>query len=552
MCISAWVSMMLLIAFIPTQKAQSDETPQLPQPRLREVVLQFQEKRLRPVRIERPWVEEHPVGSLVFRLNGGELLVKAKASGDVVERASADSESGWRWLGSDDDHAYLTEWRDQRPDGGDKTQPARIYRFSASTGKREPDAIVKIEAGETASSNSQHFVQDALTGHDRLIVLTTTAPGRNPTSYHVTAFRNDSTEPVWQHTSKFAGSRPGPGVFMWGVSGPRYASSAIRGLSWLEDRIIVCAGPMEDILYLSKDGKLLRRTEKVWEFERGFVGPSVWQHYMRRIGRTAFMDDGKVDEKAVKTFYERFRSAIIGGPIVTRAYSSETGFTEWRVFVAVSRGDARGLAGYVSDCVVYEIDDVGKVIAMVNVPRMIHGDQYAIDGGAVVWACDENGYSRFAHSKRPQGLGMGPGGPDCIARIDWYRDLDSASPATWLTTDKVRDPVAFTDSYAYRVRTGGFVEEADKRIYRFPLLRTELADGRSRDMMLIVPMSSPIGLPDVNYSSRQLADGSMTTHIMQPHLAGITQLQVIGDELCIVLGLKNHSVGLYFSLRELE
>ncbi len=52
---------------------------------------------------------------------------------------------------------------------------------------------------------------------------------------------------------------------------------------------------------------------RVWEYERGFIGPSVWQHFIARAGD----DDAKGQEvkKGEKSDRPARRNAIVGGPV---------------------------------------------------------------------------------------------------------------------------------------------------------------------------------------------------------------------------------------------
>src|SRR6266568_885840 len=171
---------------------------------------------------------------------------------------------------------------------------------------------------------------------------------------------------------------------------PSYARTAITSLCRLgNDRVLVCAGPSQDILALdAKSGEVVWKIERIWEFERGFVGPSVWRHF---VGRFGFREgEEKIDEQKRKD--AAATSRIIGGPVVV-PFGKEN-----RIFVAVSKRENFG--GYASDCVVYEVADDGKPIALVNMPRSVIGSDYVIADGGIVWRCDKDAMARLVSSER--------------------------------------------------------------------------------------------------------------------------------------------------------
>src|SRR5262249_48946204 len=152
-----------------------------------------------------------------------------------------------------------------------------------------------------------------------------------------------------------AGEKPRPGVMLLASSRrPNAAASRTQALSWSGDHVLVCAGPVQPILCLAADtGKERFKLERVWEYDRGFIGPSVWQHYIGRFRLDQF-DEKKGQAEAKKTFDERHRCSLVAGPVVVPVAGTADGEKGYRVFVAAARGPAAWYADYVADCVVYE------------------------------------------------------------------------------------------------------------------------------------------------------------------------------------------------------
>ncbi len=106
----------------------------------------------------------------------------------------------------------------------------------------------------------------------------------------VTCFQPGKSEVAWSHDYPSAGQRARPGAFLISAARyPDYAVDSIQALTAMGSKILVCAGPMEDLICLEqKAGAQVWRVPRIWEFTRGFIGPSVWSHY---IGRFGFNDD---------------------------------------------------------------------------------------------------------------------------------------------------------------------------------------------------------------------------------------------------------------------
>src|SRR5204862_860145 len=96
--------------------------------------------------------------------------------------------------------------------------------------------------------------------------------------------KQGADKPSWSKQYISAGERPYTGGYVWGIPPPLYAGSAIQCLSWLGDRLLVCPEAMEPVRCLNPDtGTEIWQVDRLWEFQRGFIGPSVWSHFISRF-----------------------------------------------------------------------------------------------------------------------------------------------------------------------------------------------------------------------------------------------------------------------------
>jgi hypothetical protein len=350
---------------------------------------------------------------------------------------------------------------------------------------------------------------------------------------------------------------------------PDYASSDIQHLQWLGDDVLVCAGEKDDILCLSAAGKTKWKIERIWEFERGFTGPSVWSHHIGPFRRSSWdlprddaeqTDDEKTPErrkqadeirkslaKQREEFNRQFECAIVGGPVVIPAINKKEGAARG-IFVVVAKGPSSRYWGYLSDCIAYELSASGGVEGMVNLPRMVNGRQFGVVLDGVVWSCQQDALARLAldASSELRFFG-GPGGPDLISRVSWYRQHAEPERKAWFKSGKGGDSTAFGNRYAFRGGAGGFIADKKTKVYSFPISIVDLSSGADRTGLLQVPFEGEFPLPTQNVSTVE-----DTTQAMGPYLLAVTYLQLDGEQLEIVLGRKGSAVGLVFDVKTLD
>ena len=141
----------------------------------------------------------------------------------------------------------------------------------------------------------------------------------------------------------------------------------------------------------------------------------------------------------------------------------------------------------------------------------------------------------------------GPGGPDLISRVSWYRQYAEPECKAWFKSGKGGDSTAFGSRYAFRGGAGGFIADKKTKLYSFPISIVDLSSGVDRTALLQVPFEGEFPLPTENVSTVE-----DTTEAMGPYLLAVTYLQLDGERLEIVLGQKGSAIGLTFDVKSLE
>jgi ankyrin repeat protein len=317
------------------------------------------------------------------------------------------------------------------------------------------------------------------------------------------------------------------------------------------DRLLVCAEAVQPILCLNRDtGTQLWRLDRPWEFERGFIGPSVWQHYIGRFGKERFGADKATAEAARPAFDKQFDCAIVGGPVsvplnITRDSDSHS------VFVAVSKATRGGFSGYTADCILYEFNDKGRPVAMLKLPQMVRGGHFRKTKDGVVWQGQNETFFKVSRTRESSRMGMGPGGSDHLLRMPWLRQVAEAEPPAWLTSGKAGDPVAFSDTHAFCLPAGGYVTDGDRATFHFPLTAIDLRTGIEQPLLLHAPIQGTVAAPKTNFSESRVA-GKTAIRTFGSYLVAVTRLHTDGNILRVTLGAAGWSGEVWFDLGGVE
>jgi hypothetical protein len=516
-------------------------------PALERTTLRVTDRTVKPAAVVPAVIgQSHPAGDL--RVVMGETDIRAFRAGKdaAVWTSDVPADTALIWLASDEQAIYLAGFQTDKKSGRYRPEsPARVRRLEPTTGKWLADLELDARPGEG--------VEAVLTGNGTVMGLTISddEPRRKeadkPGGHRVSAFDAGATKARWSKSFASAGALARPGVMLLAASRmPDKVRPAVQTLSWLGKDLLVSAGPVQDLLCLAADtGEPRWRVPRVWEFERGFIGPSVCQHFIERSGGED--EDGKEKKKENAPVKPARRNAIVGGPVVVKAEGGRE--PDRRVFVAVAKGPAH-FGEYLSECVVYELGARGKPVGMVTLPRMIRGDAYRILDGGVVWACQGGGFVRLAASAHNGDmLRFGPGGPDLLCTVDWFRQLRPEHPEAWLSSDPAGDPVAFGDRVAFRVRTGGYVPDPAAGVFHFPIAVVDLETGAARPVELRVPFIGKLPEPksNVSYSNPGGKDRWQT---LGPYKMAVTGLEVRGKRLRVTIGTESGAGAVEFDLDE--
>jgi hypothetical protein len=551
---------------LPSASVWADEPVKTPKPvilpELDRCTLTFDGRTLKAARTQIPWQQENSAGDLRIVLLGRNVHGIA-ADGKPKWTTEAPDGRSLYWLAGDREIAYLGGYQvDGKTNEEKLDSPPQVRRLDLATGKW----LVSLPVAEKQAADAKLLenILSVLPGDKNVVVLSTNihndgSPKNGQlASYRVTCFPQKETKARWAKSFRSAGSKARDGAFLLAASRwPNKASSHVRHLSWLGDAVLVCAGDVQHILCLDREtGKGRWWVERIWQKERGFIGPSVWQHILGDTHKGSPEDGDKNKKEAgLERFFqgvteEGYRGAVIGGPVVVPVASAGGKEKTYHIFVAASRTRAVQYADYLAQGVVYELDEQGAFLSTANLPRLVQGGKVHVLPDGVVWACQENALVKLALSRRTFHFG-GPGGPDLITRVAWYRQLAPGEPSAWLQSDRAGDPIAFAGSWAFRLPAGGYVLNQKKPIYDFPITLFDLRTGQDRTMTLHVPFQGKLPKPESNFAETELPSGKSSLRITGPFILCITQMGVEGRSLRVTLGMENWSAVVDFDVGEL-
>ena len=519
------------------------------EPDLGKCFLQIGQQTLNPTAVVSHWRIQYDVGQRTFCVDRDEVADSPPAGDAKPWSAKSDDGHCLHWLAANSNTAYLVGYEvDKEGRFTRYDSPPRLRRLNLATGSWLADLPV-------ASGHPTKEIV-SVTADDQDVVVLTRFSGHGPrkddedtvTGYDILCFRQGATKALWTKAFPCSGERPYTGGYLWGIPPPEYAGSDIQHVSWMGDRLLVCPEALQPIYCLNRDtGSEIWHLGRVWEFQRGFIGPSVWSHYIARFGFEEFDAKARSSEKARKEFDKQFTCALVAGPIAV-PLQVERGNATHSIFVAVSRGPAGAWAGYLSDCIVYEINDGGAPISMATLPQMVKGSQHSVRRDGVIWRCQNDTFVKVSPVRSAPVVSMGGGGADGTACVAWLRHLPYAEPVAWLSAGKAQDAVVFGDSHAFCLPAGGYVARKNAPIYRFPISAVDLSTGLDTDLLLNVPFKGEIPIPASNYSSRTLPDGTQGYHTLLYCELAVTGLQVHHNQLEIVLGMEKWAASVRFDV----
>jgi len=432
--------------------------------------------------------------------------------------------------------------------------PPAIHRVQLADGSwREPLKLPEIALEERQAE----LLMEAIVIEGRTIALSKTIlndpsshSDGNQAGFRIACF-DSKHQLAWVKRFETQGDRDRHGPFILGGRGPAQADGQPNHINVHKNLLVVCGGPLDDIVALEVDsGELLWTMPRIWEIRRGFTGPSVWAHHLGRYG-FADWELSRIDRempptatKAEKEYEDAWRrtvaqakesiksetNSIVAGPfIVPTGRQTHGKKPELRIFVATAHcPGGTDWPSYVSSCVVYELDQDGKPLSMTQMPRMVLDEGSYVRPDGIILRCQNGALAKMGLTEKT--FGTGPfAAPDRLGLLDWYREIRTEEPNAWLLTPAASANIHYHGNHAFYVKMGGFIEHESQQVYCFPIQIMNLETGTEHQMTVRVPFDGKLNLPATNFSK----DGD-STRLMQPFKLALTELNGNLEQLTIV------------------
>ncbi|MCB9916089.1 MAG: hypothetical protein H6828_13255 [Planctomycetes bacterium] len=507
-------------------------------PKLDAVRLAIDDHELAPVASHGGWKPAHVVGEWLVQVGEGRVAWSSPAD-EEARSVELPGEAQLAWLTSVEDVVLLAD-----PEGS-----SLVRRLDLELGRW-------LDAVETDANGEGWTLVSALADRGAVYLYSTQPSEENPflAASDLGAFRVQRLDPKsgevrWTFTQASQDRRPGPGVALWAARRPRYEADRTERLTSTSRGVLVCAGGANDPLLLDREsGALVQRIDHPWEYQRSFIGPSIWSHVMLRFGDRGFwIECGSSDPDEVareqeriaearKHYEERWTGAVLGGPVVLGS-----GYEE-RTFLAIARESTESaVPGYSAEHFLLELDGDGRPLTILPTPRAPEPTMWTRHAGTVVWACAGGAFACVRPARRQEAR-TSLGG-EVLGHLRWYRELERDERKVWLSTDAATDRVVFDATHAYRPAGGGVVRGPRDQVFEFPLWRVSLADGAADVITLRVPFHGTLERPSGNSRS----EGG-TVYAMGPYAMGLTWLDIVDARLVVQLTTEEGTWGLEFEL----
>ena len=369
-------------------------------PRLAECTLSVAGATLKPVRVIESWRYQYPAGAMSISIEGHTVIACDAKTGRTAWKVPSEDGCSLEWLAADERIAYFRAAKMEKENAPRYEQPTRIRRLQL----RDHQWLTPLEVGKEKPKEKTTEVVATLLAYKRCLIVLTTTMVDDPRTFEQAGAKLSchglrERERHCGLVAKLSFGRQSQSSrhYLMASHRPDYASESIQSLTVVGAKVLVCAGPLEDMICLEpQSGKECWRVPRVWEFRRGFIGPSVWTHYIGRYGIEGnHLDLEKVlkqlekksekGDRVASAYLEQFKdakarvdieeNAIIAGPVVVPAGNRRNDEPQYSIFVAVARSEKSPWAGYLGDCVVYELSESGNPIGIVTLPRTVNGWQ---------------------------------------------------------------------------------------------------------------------------------------------------------------------------------
>lgn len=479
------------------QAQHSNIVPKIPV-KLSECILHVDGKALKPIRVGNGFLTHTaiPTGSI-------------ESDGRTIDRLDSRGEKAWsvktpgprklQVASTSANVVYLIELPNEEEYTFSSSQ---VHRLDIQTGKW----LSPIKLGGTLQAKQSVSIVGICARANRLAVLYqilgTASESDALVRRTVGVYGEHDSKPSWTYNIPLEkDSAPRQGVLL-AASYPNFADSDVTTLAWVGKSVVACPDAMGPIVTLDGgNGKVAWTLKRPWEYQRGFIGPSVWSHYVSRFGNDYF-DRGINMDKLRSQFEKSFSGQIIGGPVWVPFPKSSDSREEGVFLVVVTLASklGSGYDGYVGDAILYEVSERGDVLSRTPLPQYVIGRQVFCRPNEAIWSTKNNGMMSVCVEDKGLMFSIGPGGPDHTGKIRWFvQPPDSTPEDKWLTHEAARNVTAFAENRAYRANGGWYVDGPDDRTLTFPIQVFDLTNGVTRNCSLEVPVTYKVMRPTTNF-----------------------------------------------------
>ena len=261
------------------------------------------------------------MGGARYVVTLGAIERLAENGKDIVWKAGAPPGfASLAWMAHDDSTAYVRGYNDREERADARPE---VHRLDLTSGTWM--AKLTITPPDPKRQRVANVIEVLPIEGDVLVLSALVQKNDDPekedllAGYLLQRLAKDDGRPSWSEFMPAKSARRYTGGYVWGLQLPNYASSALDHLKVLGDGVLVCAEATRPIRCVNPDtGTELWSTERLWEFDRGFTGPSVWSHHIGRFRADSWENDDSFFEKGRQHFNERYEGSLIGGPPLYR------------------------------------------------------------------------------------------------------------------------------------------------------------------------------------------------------------------------------------------
>jgi hypothetical protein len=477
---------------------------------------------LKPIAALTPAPEGALVGDLRIRIDGNRVFAVRATDGKAAWTAVAKGADSVGVFAIGNGTLWCGQWRMAATDKDPSrpslcVDPGAVHRLRMDGTWVDPP--LRGPAPVQVEDRFEH-VMDVLPLADGAIVLRSfpwkRAPFEEGGTVRITRFRGEPPVPVWSRTLDYARLHeyrlPYPGWIP-----PEGGFDDRRRLTLAGHHLVITPTTEGDITALEvESGETAWTLKRAGEWERWFIGPSVWasgiscpdemaKRSWRIFGGPVAVpyDRGSGTEGATYTdkppparpgyrlFLVVAKEKVENRPPKEPGEQKDGESTTFREMSEIGETDSRG---HNVDPVVYEVNDRGEPVAMAVLPRMAADAPRRVTPGGALFTGEERYGLRMAWlvpTFQHTGEGMN-GTSQHLARVAWWRHLPEF-PAGPPARQRFRLPAPWErartagPSDLYRLDTGAYRTTEEPSTLRFPIVRTDLATGADERFTVQVP-----------------------------------------------------------------